>query len=180
MSVSLAAFSFSATGQLPEQRTHHKDAMAFCFVWPTTCFDRRRSSDRHALVRGNRFVLVFVETVKLCFVYLVVWVCFLLVFVEMSFCFRCTPLFTCTVWKISAFLPSCYYLQFNFFLIAIIYFTRCTCQILPLSHQLQARILLFSYTSFRFNMWSFSYLDQLYISRSKPFCSVTFSSNQCV
>ena len=167
-SVFLPAFSFSATGQLPDQRTHHKDATAFCFVWPTTSFEQPSFFWQTRTCERKPFCVSFCWNCV--FVYSVVWVLFLLVFVEMSFCFRCTPLFTCTVWKISASLPSCYYLQLIFFLRAIIYFSSCrSCQILQLSHQLQARILLFSYTGFRFNICSFSYLNQLCITLAKPF-----------
>ena len=66
VSVSIASFSFSATGQLPEQRTHHKDATGLSVSFGKRLLSTSpRSSDRHAIVRLNRFVLVFVETVFL-------------------------------------------------------------------------------------------------------------------
>ena len=70
--------------------------------WQSISFGERppstnpRSSDRHAIVRENCFVLVFVETVFCIFS----CTSFVFVdFVEMSFCLDCTPLFTSTVWK---------------------------------------------------------------------------------
>ena len=103
-SFSLAAFSFSATGQLPEQRTHQLTTKT---PWQSISFGERppstspRSSDRHAIVRENCFVLVFVETVFRIFICMSV--VFLLVLLKCHFGLDCTPLFTSTVWKISAY-----------------------------------------------------------------------------
>ena len=96
-SFSLAAFSFSATGQLPKQRTHHKDAMAINFVWLTTSFDQPSFFRQTHNCERKLFCVIFVEN---CLLYIQFYeFCFFVDFVEMSFCLDCTPLFTSTVWK---------------------------------------------------------------------------------